>query len=190
MNTEIEIPNLNDEDIGTLFNARTYPQFCEMVRRIQSKDCPFCNLNTALNKVIMENTYWRAWLNPFPQKHHQYHFIIAHKEHVTHVNDLRSQGWVQLGASVLWLSNHFGLSGGGIIVRFGDPRLNTGGVRHLHANIQVPDGSGEVRVPLAKKPEDVEEKKKVIRVFEKMRLGTAFENLAANERELVKDRLT
>ncbi len=46
------------------------------------------------------------------------------------------------------------LAGGIIATRFGDMSLNSGTVPHLHENIMVPNGTGEVRIPVFKDPKD------------------------------------
>lgn len=74
-------------------------------------------------------------------------------------------------------------------MRFGDPRLNAGSVRHLHVNIQVPDGTGRVQVTLAKEPEEIEEKREILSIFEKMRQGATLQELGHEERALVIGRL-
>lgn len=186
---ELVIPGMGKEDIGTLINTRTYPQYCEMVRRILAVECPFCELDLELNKIILENDHWRAWENPFPQKYTAHHLIIAHQVHLTHLSDVTSADGRDLFDILSRLAEPADIRGGGVLIRFGDPLLNAGSIRHLHANLFVPDGTGELRLPLCKTPEEIAEKMKVIRVFEKMRTGTPFEKLEPAEQDLVRDRL-
>lgn len=49
-----------------------------------------------------------------------------------------------------FLETWFHLEGGIIATRFGDMRLNAGTIPHLHVNIMVPNGTGEVRIPAYK----------------------------------------
>jgi hypothetical protein len=188
---DLIVPGLDQEDVGSLLNTRTFPQYCEMVRKILAGECMFCELDPELNKVELENEYWRAWRNPYKQKHTAHHWIIAHRLHLTHLRDLESplsSGALLFDILVKIASPEY-IFGGGVLMRFGDPRYNSGSIRHLHVNFFVPDGTGELRLPLCKKPEDVATKMDIIRVFEKMRTGTPFGSLDSTERDLVRDRL-
>lgn len=189
MEDTLVIPGLGRNDIGTLINTRTYPQYCEMVWQILWGNCPFCKLDLKLNNVIVENDHWRAWENPFLQKYTAHHFIIAHQVHLTHLSDVTSADGRDLFDILSKLAEPADIRGGGVLMRFGDPLLNAGSIRHLHANLFVPDGTGELRLPLCKTPEEVAAKMKVICVFEKMRLGATFEALDPKEQDLVRDRL-
>jgi len=186
---ELIIPGLDQEDIGSLQNTRTFPQYCEMVRKILAGECMFCELDQKLNKVVFENDRWRAWRNPYPQEFTAHHWIIAHREHLTHLRDVTSADGRDLFEILSRLAEPKEIYGGGVLMRFGNPLLNAGSVRHLHVNLMVPDGAGEVRVPLCKTPEEIAAKMNVIRVFEKMRQGTPFEELNLVEQVLVRDRL-
>ncbi len=74
-------------------------------------------------------------------------------------------------------------------MRFGDPNRNASSIRHLHGNIQIPNGAGRVQAVFAKNPEDIAKKHLVLQVFEKMFLGTPFEKLSEDEKKLVADKL-
>jgi len=73
-------------------------------------------------------------------------------------------------------------------MRIGDPTYNAGSVRHIHANILVPDGTGRVRVTLAKEKEATASKMQILRVFELMRQGKEFGDLDPEDAALVQDR--
>ena len=77
----------------------------------------------------------------------------------------------------------------GMLCELYHARLNAGSVAHQHGNVIVPDGTGEVRLPLAKDKEDIEEKMKIVWVWEKMRTGTPLEHLTDEEQKLVANRL-
>lgn len=210
---DVKIDGLENEDINTLLNTKTYAQYVQYVKDQQNGVCPFCEpLDSNLNRVIEQITIpdgdteasWRMWENPFPVKHSERHLVIAPKRHIIHPDHMTSGDWdclsylfafaisVQEGQSI-------GLPGGGILLRWGDPSLNAGSIRHIHANIVVPDGTGEIKLTLAKDPEKVEQKKKVVMAFEKMRrLGEKYPDkepeelanmLPDNELALVVDRL-
>jgi len=129
------------------------------------------------------------WLNPFPQKHHAFHIVAAYRLHTNDLAALNDDDWRRLGKAFSWVQEKYKFPGGALAIRFGNPRFNAGSIRHLHFNIQVPDGSGRVQITLAKEPEEILAKNQILRVFEKMRQGTSFENLSLAEQSLVRDRM-
>src|SRR5581483_392012 len=177
MSKELVIPGLDNEDLGTLLNTRDYSQYVEMVGWILSRICKFCTLDKTINKVVNECDEWRTWINPFPSAHTSEHLIIAPTRHITHIKQMSVIDW-NSWAMLMSLAVEK-LPGGCVATRFGDPKRNAGSVRHLHTNIIVPDGTGRVQVTLAKNPAEIEEKKKLIGVWEKLRTGTPMEKLSA-----------
>jgi hypothetical protein len=194
-----KISGLEDEEVSTLLNVRTYRQYCQYVDDRLAGKCPFCDpLDPELNKVIQaawkDGLGWRMWQNPFPIKHSTTHLIIAPVRHIVHPDSMESGDWDQMANLINYAISGrdglgMGLPGGGVLMRWGDPKLNAGSIRHVHANIIVPDGTGEVRLPLAKEPAEVEEKTRVIAVFERMRCGVKLENLPYEEQKLVEGRM-
>jgi len=115
------------------------------------------------------------WENPFPAKHAEKHLTIAPSKHIVHPDQMTSDDYDLCMSLIMYAISSpdgigMGLPGGGVLWRWGDPERNAGSIRHMHINIIVPDGTGEVRPPLAKKPADVAKKKKIVRVWEKLRL--------------------
>ena len=190
-NLVLQIPGLDSLDVGTLIFARGFKQYCEMVKKIQAGECFFCQLNTDFNEVIFENKLWHGWYYTaqIESANLACHIVIAHKRHLPQLTELTSEDGRYLFEIVLMFAKKDNLSGGGLLMRFGDPRLNAGTVRHLHLNIIVPNGKGDVRLPLRKTGDEVEQNMKKALVFEKMRLGTPLNELEPTEYELVKDRM-
>ena len=187
--------NLDDEDLGSLLNTRSYAQYVEMVSWF-TDGCKFCNLDRVKNKIVWTSGNWRMWVNPYPLKHTHHHLVLAPESHLTHTKDMSVRDWGNFSKLVAYATG--ALYGGALVMRFGDPHLNAGSVRHLHANIIVPNNAGEVRIPLAKNPEDIENKKKIVRVFERIRRCGIVTGLPLTEvvlllnqedQALVKDRL-
>ncbi len=189
------IPGLSAEDVATLLNVKTLAQYKQYVADMLAHKCPFCEpLDTNLNRVISEHGGWRMWHNPFPAPNSRVHLVIAPVRHITHPHDLATDDWHHMTRLISravsqedWLDLE--LPGGGVLMRWGNPRWNAGSIRHIHTNIIVPNGEGEVRLPLAKNPKDVEKKSKTLHVFEKMRRGATVDDLAYAEYQLVKDLL-
>ncbi len=129
------------------------------------------------------------WRNPFPAKNTVEHLVLAPDRHITNLGEMTLEDWQAFRNMVYHFHDLTTHRGGAIVMRFGDPTLNAGSVRHIHANIIVPAGTGEVRVTLAKEREEIEHKKKVLCIFEKLRLGTPPKDLTMDEYTLVAGRL-
>ena len=195
MKSETQLPSLtalglDQTEIGSLLYVGSYKYYCEMVDKLLKRQCPFCQIDHSVNTVLYENESWRIWVNPFASKKNQaLHLVIPHKRHITHIGDMDLQSGKDLAEMFRWASVEFNLQGGGVMMRFGDPTLNAGTVRHLHCNIQVPSGTGKLDITLAKDPEKVALHHRLLPIYEKMRLGTTFDQLPPDEQELVKDKL-
>ena len=182
---------LDDKTVASVINgARTYRQFLDMVDKAGNGICPFCpeHFDASKNCVIGKHGYreevWLAWKNPYPINHSSHHFIIAPARHITHLNDMTAEDWGNMNFLIREIVKD--LPGGCVAIRFGDPNLNAGSIRHLHVNIIVPDGTGDVQVTLAKNPQKKEEARSRVLAFEKLRLaGISAENAPQQAEEIL-----
>lgn len=184
------IPGISEENMHILrYNTKDYAQYVLMVKNFLSGYCPFCTIDTTINKVLYQNASWKIWESAFPQRHHALQLIILHNQHINHTKQMTPEDWVNLGEMDRWANAHFDIPGGGFAARIGTPELNACSVPgHLHWNIQVPDGTGRVSVVLHKTEEEMEEQLKRALVYEKIRLGTTYEDLNFEEIKLIKGR--
>ena len=132
--------------LGNTAFARTPEQIAHYQATIGKGVCPFCKPDPTINKIIRTGTFWRVWPNPFAYTHNAHHIIFATIEHVTDIATLDPAVFAAMMAELATLAqsviNEFGIEGGALVMRFGDMRLNAGTLHHLHAHIQVPDGTG------------------------------------------------
>jgi|GEM_PF-2165261 len=284
----------DNEDITTLLNTRNFDYYCAARVMIINNECPFCDPDPAVNKIIAENDTWQMWDCPlkFRAKDLSSHKVLTPKRqpdgsHNTHHGYLSEAQWKDfrsillkevfpklsgplmltsvgspfavlseihaeivvpdktmrvvanfnanfidneptnkktirsIGSWALLLTNEtglginqrylivrepelanfsgfneldledifslfqyagdelgcgltggtflMGLPGAALTMRFGDPALNAGSIRHLHCNIKWP-ADHLVSETLAKNPVDVEAKKTTVALWEKMRL--------------------
>lgn len=159
---------LTDEEQFCLEGCRDYAQYYVMRTGFEngSRACPFCTLDTNLNKVLYQDAYWMAWENPFPRDTLAVQLVIASVEHVRDLEKLSYEALGALSSVFQWIKGQYPSQtpGGNLHVRFGDMRYNAGTVPHLHFNYWVPSGTGEVRIPVFKDPAD--RKKNQIRTAE------------------------
>lgn len=149
-----KIDGLSVEQVLTLSRCRTFEQYMSMYEDYRSGVCPFCDpLDPVKNAVVHENATWRMWHNPFPHAGTKVHLVMASRRHIAPDGEITLEDMMAAGELFLWARREFKIEGGGFAMRFGSPWLNAGSVLHLHANILVPNGTGEVSVALCKDPE-------------------------------------
>ncbi len=164
------IPGLDSQDITLLQNARNYHYARDMILQIRKNECSFCQLDPNKNKVIFDLELWHTWTCPpqFMAKSIEKHFVIAPKRHITHIKDMTGEDWADLAGIANIITEEQDIDGGALLMRFGNPAKNAQSMRHLHCNIYVPDGTGEVKLTIAKDPAKIAKKKLVVACWIKM----------------------
>lgn len=188
----IEVPTiegLSSDQVASLLACRTLSQYARMLANYRAGKCPFCDPLDAQDVVLHESRLWRVWKNPFPCAHSSLHLILASKRHVAPRDAVTVEDFEAIGEIFCWASAYFHIAGGGLVMRFGLPELNSGSVLHLHANIIVPDRSGPVHATLAKESSHLKEARQRMAVFEKLCTGVRLDELAPEEQKLVEGRL-
>jgi len=99
--------------------------------------CPFCSEHLAKyhKRPILQKKYWILTDNMYPYKPSLRHKLIIHKEHITHINELSQEAWVELQNIVKEETLSENITGGTLIMRFGDTHFTGASVSHLHAHI-------------------------------------------------------
>lgn len=191
MTTELPvISGLTEEQALTLVYCRYYGQYVSMLEGYLAGQCPFCDpMNDSLNRIVRVSRGWRMWKNPFAIQHSALHLVLAPRNHIISVDQITASDFTDIGRLFIWARKKYKLTGGGFAMRFGSPRMSTGTVLHLHANIIIPDLTGEVEVVFAKTPEKVAEQVSRMHVFEKLRLGAELTSLDPSELKLVEGRV-
>ncbi|MCF7816114.1 MAG: hypothetical protein K9M10_00080 [Candidatus Pacebacteria bacterium] len=154
---------LTDEELFCLEGCRDYEQYFEMRKRFESEACPFCNVDTKTNTILYEDESWMVWENPYPRKTLMVQLVIVCKWHVRFLEELPEEAWLDFFRVIQWIEGTEGKyslgKGGNLHVRFGPMNDNAGTVPHLHWNYWIPNGTGEVKIPVFKDPKDREKNK-------------------------------
>lgn len=147
---------LTPEELFCLEGCRNYEQYYHMREQFETGFCPFCTVDRTLNDVKWEDDFAQGWVVPeaFMRKELAHHFIIMPKRHVRFETELSEDEVLSIHHAKKLLAVSFDIRGGIVAVRIGDMRLNAGTVPHLHYNIMVPNGTGEVKIPVFKDPKD------------------------------------
>ena len=135
-----------DEEQVCLDRCFGYKQYCTMRGRFESGVCTFCEFDTALNKILYKDDHWIVWENAFANNRpNKVMLVIASKAHLRSLKDIPKETWAAFHDCIQWAEESYDLPGGGLLMRFGDMRLNAGTVPHLHWNILVPNGEGPIK---------------------------------------------
>jgi len=126
---------VNHDNTKARSNTDTYGNVISQIA--QDGVCPFCPEHLAKyhKKPIIEKKYWVLTDNMYPYKPFLQHKLIIHKEHITHVNELSKEAWIELQNIVKEETSAKNISGGTFIMRFGDTHFTGASVSHLHAHI-------------------------------------------------------
>lgn len=199
MYPEFSVAGVKPEDIWRLFNTSNYPYYKQTVAYLRSGDCPFCQIDPTVNKVLFENDYWRLWINGIaPRPGQTCQLIIPSKNHIESISQMTREEWASLYDIFAWARTNLGVEvadEGALVLRSGPAWKNAKSVPHLHVNFQAPTGKDRVEVTIAKSEEDLKKKLPVLRAFEKWRVAESAgysnpqEALTPEEWELIKDKM-
>lgn len=147
---------LTNEEIFCLEGCREYSQYVLMRKNFERGICALCNLDRDFNKVVWENYLAICWTVPqsLMRSGLIHHSIVIPKRHVRFETELSYAEVMAIHDAKKILASECNIPGGIVAVRIGDMSLNAGTVPHLHYNIMVPNGKGEVRIPVFKDPTD------------------------------------
>lgn len=103
--------------------------------------CPFCpeHLANYHKNPVVEREMWLVTDNMYPYKPSKLHRLIIHKEHITHMNQITPHGWHVLMEILGEEVAKNNVSGGSLIMRFGDTKFTGASVSHLHMHIVQSD---------------------------------------------------
>lgn len=134
-----------------LDNARLTEQREAMERILARDHCPFCPENLALEHkepILREGKYWVLTKNQWPYKNTKTHLLIILKEHTETFSGIGPEAGREFFELLRWIEKEFAPVGGGVCMRFGDTAFSAGTVRHLHAQLIVPDRESESYEPV------------------------------------------
>ncbi len=123
-------------------NTREKEQVEVMEQIIETGECPFCLENLKKyhrTPIIKETDHWIFTRNAWPYDNTREHFLVILKTHKESLSELSPEEGADYFALVGWAEKEFEIPGGGLAMRFGDTNYSAGTVKHLHAQLIVPD---------------------------------------------------
>ena len=123
--------------------ADTYGKVIEKIA--EDGVCPFCSehLNKYHKNAVSEKKFWLITDNMYPYKPVLHHKLIIYKEHIVHLNDLPREAWDELNDLFQEITKSLNISGGTLMIRFGDTHYTGASVSHLHAHLVQSDPSDQ-----------------------------------------------
>ncbi|MBI4101094.1 HIT domain-containing protein [Candidatus Microgenomates bacterium] len=88
--------------------------------------------------LIEEGEHLYLVHNGYPYENTDYHIMAIPKQHVTRLEELSQDFWLEALEFFKQLEASFGISGGAIAMRFGNPAETGATVHHLHIHFIVP----------------------------------------------------
>lgn len=116
--------------------------YADTIKKIaQDGVCPFCPEHLAKyhKRPIEERGPWLVTDNMYPYKPTKHHRLIIHREHITHIDQVAPHSWHVLMETLLEEAAKNKITGGTLIMRFGDTKFTGASVSHLHAHIVQSD---------------------------------------------------
>ncbi len=111
--------------------------------------CPFCPENFRYHKkpILRRSGGWLATENSWPYAGTRVHCLLISTRHRERFEDLSLKDFAAIRRLTGWLIRKYGIAGGGLAIRFGDPRFTGATVRHLHVQLIQParDHRGKVQ---------------------------------------------
>ena len=145
---------LTKERLFCLQDCQTYAQYHRMRKAFEEELCVFCQIDRNFNKILFEDEYVLGWEVPeqIKRKELAVQLLAVPKFHARYEWDISSTITQSIHVATRFFSERYDLRGGMVFERFGRMDYNAGTVDHWHRNIWVPNGSGEVRIPIFKDP--------------------------------------
>ena len=114
-------------------------------------ECPFCpnHLSTWHTKPILrEEGGWLITESRWPYEQAAHHFLVIGGRHLEHLEDIAPSDLAAVHHLMAWAAQKFGIPGGALLLRFGNPLFSGATVRHLHFHLISPREGEVVQFPV------------------------------------------
>lgn len=168
----------NPATLGVLMNSRTYNQYVQMYRMLETGECLFCNLHKLKYPVVMRKGNWALKECDMPYTNCEHHLILVFDGgHITDWDLLSRDDNADFMELISDARKLYSIKGNAVVFRQGDANYHAGTISHIHAHILVvkldKNGMpvGELRAYFAKSRDESLFFHKMIGLFEKVRTG-------------------
>lgn len=133
-------------------NAREQEQL-DIMLRMEAEDKDPMAPEYIEQKILFQTDYWHISKNRFPYAGADKHFLVVTTQPVYDVKDLTPEMWLDLHKVWLKLIGEYGLDGGAMCFRFGDPAKSGASLTRLHCHMIEPKAGEKVKPPIGGKTE-------------------------------------
>ncbi|MFA5132187.1 MAG: HIT domain-containing protein [Candidatus Paceibacterota bacterium] len=135
-----------EEKLINMNNAREENQRLRMQMSQENKVCIFCEKGLKeIHKlpILHQNKTFLVTDNAFPYSGTNHHVLIIPKKHISNVEEIDIDSWVDLKEMIDWVVEERKIPGASLFLRFGDSRFTCSSLSHLHFQIIVGNSSQE-----------------------------------------------
>ena len=122
-------------------HARDDEQRRRMQRALDTGECLLCRENIERyhdRPILLEGAYWLVTENAFPYEGATLHHLVVYtRGHETDFRAIPPEAWTELQALLSSVADTHGVSGGSLVMRFGDTKITGATLAHLHAHLIV-----------------------------------------------------
>ena len=107
--------------------------------------CPFCpeGLRRHPNPILKRTAHWFITKAAWRYRRAARHFLLISRRHKENFLELSGCDFVEIKTLMHWAVDKLNIRGGGIALRFGEPRLTGATISHLHFHFLVPRAGEE-----------------------------------------------
>jgi diadenosine tetraphosphate (Ap4A) HIT family hydrolase len=129
-------------------NTKSRPngKYGEVIKRIQEDGvCPFCvdNIETYHKNPLERKKFWWVTDSMYPYSPTKHHRLLIHIQHINHAREITPEAWIEIKEILDEETSRLDISGGTMVMRFGETRFTGGSVSHLHVHITQSDPDHE-----------------------------------------------
>lgn len=121
-------------------NARE-GEYKEIIKQIATTGkCPFCKENFKYHKkpIYQRKNSWFLTNNSWPYANAKNHLMILGDKHKENFEELTAKDFESVAYLTNWAIKKWNIRGGGLAMRFGDPKYTGASVSHIHFHIISP----------------------------------------------------
>ncbi len=128
-------------------NARRQDQL-DIMLRMEAEDKDPMAPEYIEQEILFMTDYWHISKNRFPYEGAELQFLIVARGPVYSLEEISPEMWLDLRTVCLKLAQEYGMEGGGICMRFGDPARSGASLTRVHCHMIMPVEGGKVKFSL------------------------------------------
>lgn len=97
-------------------------------------------------EILYESDHWIVFKNQYQYRDTSLHFIFVSKEYGESITDFSPEIQLDFFSIFKKICEKFNIEGGGLSLRFGNPKISGATVQHFHAQLVVPEDKKVVAV--------------------------------------------